>query len=94
VAASRDEPVAQLLPGPQVRQAAQQERQAFQPLAAQSLDAQQERASAERKRERAVQTVPRAQQVSLPEPRLWASGERPAARGAVAQAQRQLPSSA
>jgi hypothetical protein len=94
VAARQDGLVAQLLPGPQVRQAAQQEQQAFQPLAAQSLDAQQERASAGRKRERAVQKAPRAQTASLPEPRLWASGERPAARGAVAQAQRQLPSSA
>ena len=92
--ALRDERVAQRLPGPKVRQAAQQKRPAFQPLAAQSLDAQQERASEERKRERAVQTAPRAQTASLPEPRLWASGERPAPRSAVAQAQRQLPSSA
>jgi hypothetical protein len=85
------EPVARQLPGPQVVQAAQLAWQAFQPLAAQSLDARQERASAERKREPAVQTAPQA---SLPEPRLLASGERPAARGAAAQAQRQLPSSA
>jgi hypothetical protein len=92
--ALRDERVAQRLPGPKVRQAAQRERPAFQPLAAQSLDAQRERVSEERKREPAVQTEPRVPQASLPEPRLWASGERPAARSAVAQAQRQLPSSA
>jgi hypothetical protein len=94
VAASRDEPVAQLLPGPQVVQAAQLERQAFQLPASQSRDVQQERASAERKRELAVQKAPREQPASLPEPRLWTSGKRPAARGAVAQARRQLPSSA
>lgn len=82
------------LPGPQVVQAAQLEWQAFQPAAAQSLDVPQERASAERKREPAVQKAPREQQASLPGPRLLASGERPAARGAAAQARRQLPSSA
>jgi hypothetical protein len=89
-AAPRGEPVARLLPGPQVVQAAQLELQASQRLAARPRVAQQERASAERKREPAVQT-PRA---SLPEPRLLASAERPAARGAVALAQPKLPSSA
>jgi len=86
--------VAQRLPGPQVLLAGQQERQAFQPLAAQSRDAQQERASAEQKPELAVQADLLEQQVSPPEPRLWTSAERPAARAAVAQARRQLPSSA
>jgi len=94
VAASRDEPVAQLLPVPQVVQAAQLERQAFQPPASRSRDAQQERASAEWKREPAAQKAPWEQPASLPEPRLWAAGERPVARGAAARAQRQLPSSA
>jgi hypothetical protein len=85
--------VAQRLPGPPVARAAQLERQAFQPPAVQSRDAQQERPSAEWKREPAGQ-APRGQQASLPEPRLLASAELPAERGAAAPAQRQLPSSA
>jgi len=93
-AALRDEPVAQLLPVPQVVQAAQWEPQAFQLPAAQSQDGRQERASAEQKPELAVQAELLEQQASLPEPRLSTSAERPAARGAATQAQRQLPSSA
>jgi hypothetical protein len=85
--------LAQRLPGPPVARAAQLERQAFQPPAVQSRDAQQERSSAERKREPAVQQAPREQRASLPEPRLLTSAERPAERGAAAQAQQQLPSS-
>ena len=84
--------VAQLLPGPQVVQAAQLERQASQPLVAQSSDAQQERAP-ERKPEWAVLTELREQQASPQEQQLWASAEPPAARDAAV-AQPQLPSSA
>jgi hypothetical protein len=86
--------VAQLLPGPQVVQATRQERQASQPLAARPRVAQQERAAAERKPKLAGRAEPRPGQAWPAEPRLLASAERPAARGAAARAQRQLPSSA
>jgi hypothetical protein len=90
VAALQDEAVVRPLPAPLVVLAAQQEPEASQPLAAQSWDAQQERASAERKRVRTA----REQQASQQVPRLLASAERPAAQDAAAQAQPQLPSSA
>jgi len=93
VAALQDEAAVRPLPGPLLVLAAQQEPVASQPLAAQSQDAQQERASAERKRELAAQAA-REQQASQQVPRMWASAERPAARDAAAQAQPQLPSSA
>jgi hypothetical protein len=73
-------------------QAAQSERQASQPLAAQSWDAQQERVSAERKPGLAVQAEPLAGQAWPAEPRLLASPQPVAARDAVV-AQPQLPSS-
>ena len=87
--ALRDERVTQLLPEPQVVQAALWERQASQPLAAQSWDAQRERAFAERKPEPAVQ----AGQAWPAEARLMASPQPLAVRDAPV-AQRQLPSSA
>ena len=90
VVALRDERVAQLPPELQEEQL---ERQASQRLAAQLWDAPQEWASAEQKPELAVQAEPRPGQAWPPEPRLLASGEPLAARGAVV-AQRQLPSSA
>jgi len=86
--------VAQLLPGPQVVQATRQERQASQPLAARPRVAQQERAAAERKPKLAGRAEPRPGQAWPAEPRLLASAQRPAARGAAARAQRPLPSSA
>jgi hypothetical protein len=89
------EPVVQPLLEPQVVQAAQLERQAFQPPVAQSRAAQQERVAAERKPGLAAQAELREQQASRQEPQLWASVERPAtARDAAAQAQPLLPSSA
>lgn len=91
-AAPQGERVAQQRPGPQVVQAAQLERQASQPLAAQSWDAQQERASAERKLELAARAEPRPGQAWAVEPRLLASAEPLAARDAPV-AQPQLPSS-
>jgi hypothetical protein len=93
VVALRGEPVAQLLPAQQVVQAAQLERQASRPPAARSWDAQQERASAERKPELAVQAEPRPGQAWPVEPRLLASAEPLAARDEPV-AQPQLPSSA
>ena len=83
--------MAQLLLDPQVVRAAQLERQASRPLAAQSWDAQQERAPAERKPGLAGRAEPRP--AWLPEPQLLASGEPLAAQDAAV-AQRQLPSSA
>ena len=85
----QDAPLVQRLPAPQ---AAQQEPEASQPLAARSWDAQQVRVSAEPKPEPAQQTGPQAQQVSLPGPPLPASAEPLAPRDA-AEAQPRLPSS-
>jgi hypothetical protein len=92
-AALRGEPVAQLLPGPQVVQAGQQERQASQPPAARPRVAQQERAAAERKPKLAGWAEPRPGQAWPAEPRLLASAEPLAPRDAPV-AQPQLLSSA
>lgn len=92
-AALRGERVAQLLQGPQVVQATQQERQASQPPAARSRVAQQERAAAERKPKLAGRAEPRPGRAWPAEPRLLASAEPLAPRDAPV-AQPQLPSSA